>query len=144
MLFARSSSFTYLGLEIQQQASYIELDQKKYIEQLSPIDIPEGALKTRNLSSEEQNLLKSKLGQILWVSNHSRPDVSFQVCRISSGIKEATVQDFHDCNQVINKLKRRDVSIKHHSLGNLNNLKFVLFSDASPKISTMELHKGGI
>jgi len=127
------SAFTYLGLEIQQQASYIELDQKKYIEQLSPIDIPDRALKTRNLSSEEKNLLKSKLGQILWVSNHSRPDVSFQVCLISSGIKEATIQDFYDCNQVINKLKKRDVSVKHHSLGNLKNLKFVLFSDASHK-----------
>ena len=127
------SAFTYLGLEIRQKAYYIEMDQKKYIEKLCPIDIPGGALKTRDLSSDEKNTLKSKLGQILWVSNHSRPDVSFQVCVTSTGIKDATVKDFHDCNQVIERLKRKHVCIKHHSLGNLKNLKFILFSDASHK-----------
>ena len=37
------SAFTYLGLEIRQKAYYIEMDQKKYIEKLCPIDIPGGA-----------------------------------------------------------------------------------------------------
>ena len=59
------SAFTYLGLEIQQKATYIELNQKKYIQELKPIDIPSGDLKTRDLSSDEKNLLKSKLGQLL-------------------------------------------------------------------------------
>ena len=92
-----------------------------------------GDLKTRDLSSEEKNLLKSKLGQLLWVSNHSRPDVSYHVCRTSTGVKEATVKDFYDVNQVIEMLKKKDVSIKHHSLGDLKNLKFFLYSDASHK-----------
>ena len=127
------TAFTYLGLEIKQNANYIQLNQKKYIEGLKPIDIPGRDRKTRELSSEEKNILKSKLGQILWVSNHSRPDVSYQVCRTSTGIKETTVKDFHDVNQIIKLLKRKDVSIKHHSLGNLKNLKFILYSDASHK-----------
>ena len=59
--------------------------------------------------------------------------MSYQVCRTSTGVKEAKVKDFYDVNQVIELLKKKDVSIKHHSLGNLTNLKFILYSDASHK-----------
>ena len=77
------TNFTYLGLEINQQGDHIALDQKKYIEELECIPTIATDLSTCELTSDEKNILKAKLGQLLWVLNQSRPDIFLKVCYLS-------------------------------------------------------------
>ena len=131
------TNFTYLGLEINQQGDHIALDQKKYIIELEYIPTVATDLSTRELTSDEKNILKAKLGQLLWVSNQSRPDISFKVCYLSTKVKDATVNDILECNKVIKILKsNNDVSVKHLHLGSgghCSEVEFIVFSDASFK-----------
>ena len=40
-----------------------------------------------------KDILRQKVGQLLWVCNQSRPDISFDVSNIVSNIKNATIKD---------------------------------------------------
>ena len=70
-------AFRYFGLNINQAGPNVILDQKEYIQGLQPIKLPNLDKKERPLAKSERDLLRSKIGQLLWLSNQSRPDVCF-------------------------------------------------------------------
>lgn len=47
---------------------------------------------------KERDLLRSKIGQILWVD---RPDGMFNASSLASAIKTATVQTLHEANFIV-------------------------------------------
>jgi len=44
------------------------------------------------LNNDGRHILRSKIGQILWVAKQSRPDVSFNACSLACRLKDAKVQ----------------------------------------------------
>nr|XP_006813919.1 PREDICTED: uncharacterized protein LOC102802092 [Saccoglossus kowalevskii] len=64
------------------------------------------------LTENEKDLLRSKVGQILWIACQSRPDVLFDAC------------------MSVRKLKSDSVPVKFQHLGD-GELSLVVFSDAS-------------
>ena len=56
------------------------------------------------------------IGQLNWVSSQSRPDISYEVCRLSTVLNKATVDGFLHANKVVQKLKQRQVSLKYGCL----------------------------
>ena len=66
-----------------------------------------------------------------WLSTQTRPDISFDVCDLSSRISKANVEDIHILNKVIRKAKTYDVSLPFRRLSNLDRLIIECYSDAS-------------
>ena len=61
-------------------------------------------------SNEEKTLNRSAVGQLNWVAEISRPDISFSVCEASTKFKQATVGDVQQnniCRQ--NNKKRKEL-----------------------------------
>ena len=56
------------------------MHQTKYIEDIEFLEIPKGSRNGELLKAKEFGNLQSLLGQLAWVSNQTRPDISFEVC----------------------------------------------------------------
>ena len=82
----------YLGLNIQQNKDGISIDQKHYIDKLEEIPNPKKKLNEERLSIEEKSQLRSLSGQMLWVTNQTRPDAGFETCMMSNAGKTPIVK----------------------------------------------------
>ena len=71
----------------------IQLDQNEYADKIKMIEFDEDDDK-RELRPEEQKILRGKIGEILWISLMTRPDLSFEVNRMATEVPKATVQNF--------------------------------------------------
>ena len=87
-----SSTFNYLGLGVEQTSDEIVISQDKYICEIQPIDISIARKKERHehLTKEERKQLKGLSGQMLWVTNNTRPDMSFESCVMANAGKNPT------------------------------------------------------
>ena len=74
-------------------------------------------------------ILRSKIGQLLWVSNQTRPDISFDTSNLAVNINNATTKDIITLNKVVSKLKRELYILKFSQLD--NPIKIVVYTDAA-------------
>ena len=72
------------------------------------------------------------VGQLGWVAGQTRPDLSFEVCQLSSCFNHATVNDVLKANKLLKKAKQENISLSFGVPGKLDKFKFVCFNDASP------------
>ena len=121
--------FQYLGLKLQQSLMGITFNQNHYIENLKEIEIPVDTPPEIALNSSFVDALRSKVGQLLWVANQSRPDISFDVSSIAVSLKDATFKDIINVNKIIRKVKNNQLSLQYFSLG--RTAKIVAYTDAS-------------
>ena len=112
------ANFRYLGLNICSHLDNITLDQHQYIQNINKIDInPERKTSPKSpLTSGEKDILRSKIGQLLWISNQTRPDISFDVSYLASAINTATVTKMIQCNKIITKMGNSSYQLKYSSL----------------------------
>ena len=127
-----TGSFKYLGLNIKQTTSGIQIEQTRYCQSIKPIPVSKERKTQRNLplGSDETKQLRMLIGQMNWAATQTRPDVLFDCCELASKIKNATVADILAANKVLKKLQN-DVTINLPPLHDINQLKFVVHSDAS-------------
>ena len=83
------------------------------------------------MTDVEKDKLRSKIGQLLWVSNQTGPDISFDVCVLATPLKEATVKDIPKANKTVRKVMSHSIKLCYQNLGPSECLKFVTFTDAA-------------
>ena len=126
-------NFKYCGTRIRTlENGDIQLDQNEYIESIAEMDKTEGD-SGRKLNSYEQKQLRGKIGEVLWLSLMTRPDLSFDVNKLASEVPEATVDSVKFMNSVIRKAKRSPHVLNFTRLGNLEDMSVKLYTDASFK-----------
>ena len=81
------------------------------------------------MTSCEKDLLRAKIGQLLWISNQTRPDISFDVSNLASKLENATVEDIKYCNKIISKVTSNSYELKYQKLD--GNIKLFAYTDAS-------------
>ena len=118
---------------MQQHSGSIYLDQSEYIENLDLIQLdPKRQKETdESLTDVEKDKLRSKIGQLLWLSNQTRPDISFDVCVLATRLKEATVKDILKANKIVRKVTSHSIKLCYQNLGPSECLNFVTFTDAA-------------
>ena len=85
------------------------------------------------MNYSEQRQLRAKIGEILWLSLMTRPDLSFDVNKLASEVPEATIETVKYMNSVINKAKNNRQVLNFTKLGNLEDLCIKVYTDASFK-----------
>ena len=123
-----SNNFHYVGLNIQCVNSNISVNQFLYIEGLNKVEINSSAKSSDMLHKRQKDILQSKIGQLLWVCNQTRPDVSFNASDLASKLNKATTKELQQCNKIISQL---DTSYKLTYQKLKNHLKLYIFTDAS-------------
>ena len=99
------------------------MDQHEYVDSLELIEEKKDEL-DRKLTAYEQKVLRGKIGEVLWISLLTRPDLAFDVNKIASKVPDATVKTLLDMNQIVRKAK---------SLGPVTDLVVKVYTDASFK-----------
>ena len=125
--------FTYVGLKVAQESTaQIVVDQFSFADSIQPIELESNRMKSSqsDLSSAETTLLRGALGKLNWLSNMSRPDISFQVSSISANIKKAKISDIKEVNKVIKHVKSTASSVLFPSLDK-DSVEIVTYTDAS-------------
>ena len=128
-----SEAFTYIGINIKQNDDMsITIDQENYTNSLNLISLTKEQILDphRKLNEKETTSLRSAIGQLNWLANISRPEISYQVSTISAKIKTATISDIKETNKIIKFVKQNKSFITFPSL-HLPSTKVVMYSDAS-------------
>ena len=78
-----STPLKYIGLNVQQDMSEIVVHQQFYLDEIEKceVDLKD---KRRSLNADENHFYRSLVGQLNWLATQSRPDIAFDVCRMSS------------------------------------------------------------
>ncbi|XP_057305251.1 uncharacterized protein LOC130642182 [Hydractinia symbiolongicarpus] len=126
-----SSTFKYLGLDVDQCKSKIKINQVSYIESLITVNIENDVNNERKLTSKEKTMLRLLSGQIAWVAGQTRPDVAYDSCQTSNYGKEPTVQNLKDANKIIRKIKSKHVAITIAKIANMKNCEIICYTDAT-------------
>ena len=127
-----TGSMKYLGLQIDQNTEHISLGIKEYKRELEEIDTTNfGSDKTRTLEPKEITLLRSKIGQINWITNQSRPDMAFDSCIASNSTKNPTINDILLINKIIRKMGGQNIVLKYPNKLQIKKSHIVAFCDAS-------------
>ena len=73
----------------------------------------------------------SLVGQLNWLGTQTRPDISFDVCELSTVLNAATVDDVLRVNKVVKKVKRRRVTLQFQPLDCADGFTIECYGDAS-------------
>ena len=127
-----SSEFKYLGVNLKQTREGIYGHLNNYSQSLVEIEIESCRLKEKEspLNREETDLLRSVIGKLNWLATQTRPDLSFDVCELSTRLKSGTVKLLEKANDVIKKAKYNSIFL-HFPVLNLNDIAVRCYADAS-------------
>ena len=124
-------SFKYCGCQITvEKTGDIVLDQIKYVDMIEEIDKKSGD-EDRELTRTELKELRGKIGEILWISLMTRPDLAFDVNNIASEVQGATVRTVKDMNRIIRNAIGRKQVLRFTKLGEYSDLIVKVYTDAS-------------
>ena len=76
-----------------------------YTTMLKTMFIEKDREKTSPLSAQERSILRSKVGQLLWLSKQTCPDIAFDVATVASRLSVSTVDDMKRVNKIIRKVQ---------------------------------------
>ena len=108
------SKFKYIGHMIEQREDRVIMHQSPYIESVDAIVV--SGPKEKLLDPEEQSMYRAICGQLNWIASHSRPDISFDVCYLSTKLNSATVGDAQKANKTLKKIKHECVELTYREL----------------------------
>ena len=125
------NKFKYCGCNITvEEDGTITLDQNDYIERIEELAI-ENSDDNTELSRGEIKLVRGKIGELLWVSLMTRPDISFDVNILSSEVATGTIATVKAVNKVVRKAKSSRSNLKFARLGDISDLTVKVYADAS-------------
>ena len=130
----KKTVLNYVGINIQHCDDHIAVSQKDFINTMRniPITLKRRSNKYEQLKNEEFAQLRSCIGQANWVASQTRPDICFDVLQLSVGInKQSEVSQIIQANKTVKKIKLDDSKIIYPRLGIYEDLKLIVFTDAS-------------
>ena len=125
-----TSSFTFLGLQVNQFPDRICISQDQFIDSLSLMTL-ENIQHDKILDLDQKRQFKSLVGQLQWAAKQTRPDVAFSGCQLSTKVNQATHSDIKKANKQLKLLQQKKIHIQIFSTGSMKSASLVLFSDAS-------------
>ena len=125
--------FQYLGLSISQADNGIRVNQFQYVDEIGGVALQKSSksCKETPCSAEETRQFRKSVGQLNWVASQTRPDVSFDVCYLSSVMSSPTVADVILLNKCIKKVKCEPVELLFPAIPDIHSAEIILYSDAS-------------
>ena len=98
-------SFGYIGLNVVQTGKEVFVDQNNYVSSLKPVELSteRASQKDEELTIEEKSKLRSISGQLSWVISQTRPNASFDSCRVSNYGKNTKVKNVLEANKAVKK-----------------------------------------
>ena len=111
------------------------MNQGRYIQKISPIDIPKPrrAEVDSPVTSHELNMLRGLCGSLQYAAAHSRPDLATKVACLQKGITSATVETLLGGNRVLREAQNfAETAVIVRPL-KMHDVCFASFGDAASR-----------
>ena len=127
------AAFMYLSPNISQSNSEITIDQINYIKSIDYIAISNNRKNQKDdlLCKEENDNIRTLVGQLGWITGQTRPDLAFEVCQLNSILNHSKVDDILKANKLLLKAKSEDILLRFGLPGPIENFKVVCYNDSS-------------
>ena len=144
----RERKFTFTGISIEQEADgRIHLDQREYINNISPINVSRDRRKgeDQKVTEPERQELRGLIGSLQYAASNTRPDISSRLSHLQSKINCAVIKDLLDGNRLLSDAKKHNhVRITYESIP-IHQICFLAYSDASfATREKQQSQKGGL
>ena len=141
-----SVTFIYVGLRIKSYKDGLTVDQNQYIDGLEmiPISKTRAAEKSDCINDTEKHKYRALNGQLQWVATHTRPDIAFETCLLSSLFYNAKVADLLRLNKLVERVKRDNINLYFPRLENIKEVTLECYTDASLHNLPKNNSQGGI
>ena len=126
-------AFSYVGMHVSQDSDCsIHVNQTSYSDAIKPVLLTKERMSDNQarLSNEETTMLRGVLGQLNWVANMTRPDLSYTVSALSSNITQATIADIKTANKAVKVVRDSSTQMLFPSL-NPETVRVTVHTDAS-------------
>ena len=126
-------AFSYVGMHVSQDSDCsIHVNQTSYSDAIKPVLLPKERMSDNQerLSNEETTMLRGVHGQLNWVANMTRPDLSYTVSALSSNITQATIADIKTANKAVKVVRDSSTQMLFPSL-NPETVGVTVHTDAS-------------
>ena len=87
--------------------------------------------KHKNWNSKYVEYFSTLIGQLGWGTRPSRPDISFKKSELSSIVTLATIDNLMRVMKILHRIKLESLQMKFNGLGNLGNVKIIVYNDSS-------------
>ena len=125
-------TFTSVGINFNAYKDGVTMDQDHYVSSIDKIPIsPAREGETSDLTIAEKRAFRSLVGQINWVSIHTRPDMALETSKLVGKYNTAMVDDLVKLNCLVDRLKGRSMHIYYPRLPTLTKCTLRCYSDAS-------------
>ena len=111
----------------------IEISIEYYVKSLEDITDIQKADIDETLTKWELKEYRKMTGKIAWLTNSTRPDISFTSLQLARRNKCATISDLRYCNTVLKKVGEKESRICFAKIGKREDLKIIGISDTSYK-----------
>ena len=126
------SCFPYIGFGVYQTSDAIVLDQSKYASSLSlNLPVRKSDQNDVELSSADYTKFRSVVGQLNWVAQGSRPDMSFDVVSLSTKFNRAKYEDMALAVKAFKKVHMYPCKLVFPKLNDIGRCHIVVYADAS-------------
>ena len=120
--------FCYLGVGVEQEKDRIYLDQSNYIKKIT-VPLVQDFEGKGVLSEVGMKAYRGVIGKMNWISQHTRPDMAFEVSQGGQFFQEAKGEDMVNVLKVVQKMKRKDFKMRFQQLR--GRLQWEVYTDAS-------------
>ena len=126
-----TGNFKYVGFNVTQTQGTVTVDQYDYAREIDTEGWrkPQGG--DRDLTTQEYKLYRRLVGKMSWLANGSRPDIAFSMIRLSTKFSHACVSDLAAAVKLAKRVKTEDVCNYFPRLTDLEQARFVVYTDAS-------------
>ena len=133
-MWEETKNLQYCGCDITQNDNHITLQQTTYLHKQKPITITpqRKAQQDEPLNHKETTQLRALVGSLQWPSTQSAPHLQCAVSQLAGKVSKGTVSSLELGNKVLRMAKANaDIGLQYHSLGTVNDITFLVFSDAT-------------
>ena len=126
------NSFRYTGVDVEREKDgNIVASQEVYVESLEEIPIKDSSDNKRSLTKPEFKDFRGAIGKLSWISEQTRPDISYECLEMSCHSRDAKVGDLKRMNKTIKKMKSKKVKIRYTKVGDFDQIKVLAVTDGA-------------
>merc|ERR1712115_292731 len=124
-------NFRFTGLDVNTKNGKIEISMEDYADSIKEIKEIRKADRNKKLTTAELKEYRKYTGKISWLSQGTRPDLSYSTLNLAKKNNNAVISDLRNVNRIVEKVKKEENKIIYGKIGDREKLQVIGIVDAS-------------
>merc|ERR1712115_174233 len=103
--------FRFTGLDVKAKNGRIEISMEDYADSVEEIKEIRKADRNERLTTAELKEYRKYTGKISWLSQGTRPDLSYSALNLAKKNNNAVISDLRNVNRIVEKVKRKKIKL---------------------------------